>query len=533
MSFSVLPPELKEWTALLVQVQDERYRRVRGDARKTSEDWYGRGLLALSQVDKQMRELVLPIRYSVSRAFLPWLPVSAEQIIPQSFNLARLPFEQLESWSTSDAAQGCRTLYLGQPVIYEYPHNYSIPRPAWRDYAEQEGFQPSNPCERWRAVRLAFSYLDRLPLLRHISFDTDEWYDKRQLFHSNPGGIRNVAGVPALAKRITSWSFGRLSGSEAASLLTLDRDSPQTVSVSMTCGGYIGGERDLFEALRACKSLKRLELKIWDSDRMYDSLFDSLQTPGRPAFAALRHLTLKLRNVFNDSVFPFLTSLPALVVLELNAREADSDWYGKPATPASVAKQLPFRPSPPAVLPSLTSFRLERGTFLCALTTLSEIEAANLQSATLVFYRWSEVESAAETYSVSPSLISSIETQNPLLRSLTLASGDGPLDPILHQINDFASTLSASNISLFVQSPSGREAFPSSRPVPAPHPSELSRPPVDEAKEVLKWAAAELEKAERIGDDGAARLLRDSLKGVIELQDRIAEGYASSRSALL
>ncbi|BGP15640.1 hypothetical protein JCM10213_004160 [Rhodosporidiobolus nylandii] len=547
MSFSVLPPELKERIAFVVKEQDERYCRGKWRYRRSAEDWYGRGLLALSQVDKQTRELVLPLRYSVSRTFLSWLPVSAEQIIPQSFNLARLQFGHIESWSASDGAQVCRTIYLGVPVVYESDNGWPNALPAWRECAEQEGFDGADRGQLWRALRHALSYLDRLPLLRHISFDTPgcnsvKWYqladnNTRLLFHNNAGGIRDVAGLPALARRITTWTFDELLGSEVVSLLTLDRDSPQTVSVSVNGGSYDNDARDLIEALRSCKSLKRLELKVSDSGTMYGPLFGSQWTRRRPGFAALRHLAFEFGFSFDDSVFPFLTSLPALEVLELNARDADLDDDGEPATsPATVHVKLPSGPSLPDIFPSLTSLRLERSTFPRALTTLAGIEAPNLRSATLVFYLSSEVEPGAVTYSVSPSLISSIETQNPLLHSLTLAPRGEILDPIPHQFDDFASTLSASNLTLSVQSPSGCVAFPGlwRKPAPKPsEPSEPSRPPTDEARELLGWATAELDRADRVGDDGTARLLRDSLKGIIELQSRLAEGYVSSRRALL
>ncbi|BGP15652.1 hypothetical protein JCM10213_005117 [Rhodosporidiobolus nylandii] len=526
MSFSVLPPELKEWTAFLVKEQDERYRRVHGDARKTSEDWYGRGLLALSQVDKQMRELVLPIRYS---------------IIPQSFNLARLPFEQLESWSTSDAAQVCRSLCIGTPVIYESRDDYAAPRPAWRDYAQQEGFDASDTRECWRALRLAFSYLDRLLSLRHISFDTDDCYDKRELFQS----IRDVAGVPALAKRITTWTCGGLPGSQVASLLTIDSDSPQTVSVSVNCRGYDNDDSErnlisLIDALRSCRSLSRLELKVWRRRRMQGPVFDPHWRSQPPAFAALRYLTLNFVISLDDSVLPFLTSLPALEVLEFNALNFDPDYDedddddGMATFAATVS--VKSNPPPLAIFPSLTTLKLARSTFPAALKALAQVEAANLQSATLVFYHSDEVERGTAIYSVSPSLISSIQTQNPLLHSLALAPRGDPRKVLPQQFNDLASTLSASNLTLSVQWPSVQgpsSHFPFSPAGPATTPSVPSRPPVEEADDLLQWATAELAKAKRVGDDGAARLLRDSLKGVIELQDRIAEGYASSRSALL
>jgi hypothetical protein len=83
MSFSKLPPELKTQIAVLAKQNDDAHRALAASAARekrlisddyeeslanleTWEEWFGYSTVALAGVDKQMREIALPLVLDVS-----------------------------------------------------------------------------------------------------------------------------------------------------------------------------------------------------------------------------------------------------------------------------------------------------------------------------------------------------------------------------------------------------------------------------------------------------------------------------------
>ncbi|GAA5905070.1 hypothetical protein JCM6882_002432 [Rhodosporidiobolus microsporus] len=173
MSFSALPRELREEIVRLVAEQDRVFRARQGGSSKRQlafaerfvyKGWCGRGLIALGEVNKDLRSLVLPVLFD---------PV----------HLPRFKSAELCAFPTTQIGQLCRAVTFATAGRYG-----SIP--WYRDIARLKG---------------AFEMLDDLPQLREVDL-SGCWDSLRALLEHLAAEEQSRSAGPAPASSIPARS---------------------------------------------------------------------------------------------------------------------------------------------------------------------------------------------------------------------------------------------------------------------------------------------------------------------------------------
>ncbi|BGP15621.1 hypothetical protein JCM10213_004141 [Rhodosporidiobolus nylandii] len=517
MSFSVLPPELKERIAFDVRAQDRTYRQRHEydpndeDALYLRDGWYGRGLFALGAVSREMREIVVPMLHE-----------------PVDFR--KIPYDSLANFGTSFAAQLCRKAILAEPHCLRSSEQY---------HATGRGRKPWHVVEGILAACATMPRLHELKVRVGLVLDGEGGDAEHSTEESARAAfMRTYPSFLPVARRIKTWNISSRDTRITATCLRLAPAAIERLTVGLPDAKAKDGHEALVKALVECTSLSFLHMHSVRSMHRMRPRTD--RTAMGPAFAnapsfpsTLTTLVLNLDR-FDETVPMFLSHIPSLQRLEMSLLEAKG------------AVQPPFIAP---CLPSLTSLTVYRRQFAETLATCLAVSAPHLQE--LVF--------GADIFDcLNSAEVTSLGVNFPALQTLSINPGYmldeqalvASIDRLHTQLADLPSSPQLIwRLPPWLEDPGSAEheaVDEDEAVIQDKDEAEVEdgvviangiddAPPTaeDEARELLEWARTALQAASLNGDIGQARLIREGLVGLVKLQDRMAEGYVSSRSALM
>ncbi|BGP15648.1 hypothetical protein JCM10213_005121 [Rhodosporidiobolus nylandii] len=526
MSFSKLPEELKEKVLLAVHAQDRVIRKLRKvEGRKLAprrawNGWFGRGTLAMSSVNKELRRMALPLLF-------------------EPLDISKLVYDDLEACIYSDVGSSCRSVIIGMPGVAKSKR--------FLDLARERNFSRNH---KYQALLRVFEVIASMERLNGISFapvdgDDDELEkmfksfvrpDLHVGYYSNesspepgylyfdpptppgaapetPPELVNGGGFHALndiAARITSWSFPFMMRANLVCAFLAAAPSvvehvalENSAKYNYDCRYDVLSRpaADIVSALCACTSLKSLRLGVAKpSTPMVHPAWFALP----PSLSSLTSLQLTLDDL-DHSVLEFISSFPCL---------------------ANLAVEVSFRfqnlrPLQRTTVPLLSSFSLAAPSLAHANAVLPFLSLPALDSLTLNVYwedgfAWSPSDKLESERAV---FVNSVPSAAPALRRLHLTA-ESTLWPrdLVEQIREGISRL-PSPVALFADEVDEPDAGAEVEM----EVEEMPLSPADRARELARWVLDAVDQAEQAGDEGATRLLVDSMGTVVQLQRLLAE----------
>ncbi|GAA6042598.1 hypothetical protein JCM8097_003150 [Rhodosporidiobolus ruineniae] len=531
MSFSALPVELKERIVHFVRQNDAAANDIRTRERETGELFtypvslwirlFGRGVLTLSKVNKELRALVLPG-------------------LVNPFDLAKVSDYNLGFFFQSTTAACCHTLILNVPGVSDedtYGEGYPLQFRRSRAIRAALALLPSLP--RLRSLVIPGTGMLLMELVRCLEKDlyypdepeyrrrgVDKYWDDLDSDAEGEGEekmeksftqhlLDGDGSSPDLVKLLGNITALTLPGNVATDFLAglVAVSAPVVRDLTITrfgdaaalAGPLAHPEQDeLASALASCVHLDSLSLSVRGfryfigGPVIADEHISALGAARLP----VTRLSLLLNRI-DDSLLTFLQVFPVLYELDITLDSYSDDVFvsGTPPVAILALSSLFLR------VPDLEAFELLPE--LLRLLSLPSLDTLTLELAT-----------PPTSPSEIDTLASLLHRTAPALSSLRLSTtGEGmpwPAAALRTLRNALAAGGSSAALTLDWPEPKPEPASPPVEEQTADSPSPLSSS--RQAHDLVEWMSRQVAEADRTGDEGLLRMLLEGAKDVQRLR---------------